>query len=264
MPSPLNGQQQSQTSIDHLQDTMINVVYNFCSIFTMPWEFVLRPFHGTRYFSPVIVLLSGGVMMVLPLVFSFAGVFSLLTPFGKASSFGFVGMWGLSRLFFAGSLIHGFRKWRLMLHMEKEKISTYEGAPLFFFNWLPRSSFWIVRIVYEPLFLFLLSIVLPNLFILDKRASDFLMLSAFLLAMKQYAAWYMQWQYIRITMDMKFAGPLIARLIENPDDAEGLNALHLASLPKNLPSDIRKAAISHIARTLSPEQQDNDNGPKTS
>jgi hypothetical protein len=69
--------------------------------------------------------------------------------------------------------------------------------------------------------------------------------------MKQYIAWYRAWQYLRELMDAKFLGPIIARMIENNATAEDLATVHLASFPKNLPPEIRQAALTHIARVHS-------------
>ena len=164
----------------------------------MPVELALRPFHGTRYFPPVIMFFSAAMMTLIPVFFSFAGAVAGMVPFARVqASFGMIGMWGISKLFFLGCLIHGIRKWRLMLHMERESNSVYEGPPLFFFTWLPNASFWRVRIIYEPLFVVALSIVLPNFFILESGAANFLLISAVFLAMKNYTGWYMHWQFIR-------------------------------------------------------------------
>ena len=83
-----------------------------------------------------------------------------------------------------------------MIHMDREQNSVYEGPPLPIFRIIP-GTFWMVRIIYEPVFVFALSIVLPNFFILQPSAAHFLMFSAFMLAMKSYVAWYMQWQFLR-------------------------------------------------------------------
>jgi hypothetical protein len=243
---------QQPTSIDHFQDSMINITYNVCSIVTMPAELGLRPFHGTRYFPPIVMLSSMGAMIIIPTIFSFAGAVGSMIPFARAqASLGLIGMWGLSKLFFLGCLIHGIRKWRLMLHMEKEQNSMYEGPPLFFFTWLPKATFWRVRIVYEPLFLIALSSVLPNFFILESGAANFLLISGIALAMKNYTGWYIQWQFLRELMDVKFMGPKIARLADDAADDEDLGSINMASFPKDLPPDIRQAAVAHIARIFS-------------
>jgi len=52
---------------------------------------------------------------------------------------------------------------------------------------------------------------------------------------------------------MRFAGPTIAKLSENQATDEDLATIHLASFPKNLSTDLREAAVSHIARAFSHE-----------
>jgi hypothetical protein len=251
---PSAAKQQQPMSIDHFQDSMINIVYNVCSIVTMPVELALRPFHGTRYFPPLVMCFAAFMMLIVPTILSFAGAVGNMIPFARSqASMGLIGMWGISKLFFLGLLIHGIRKWRLMLHMEREQHSLYEGPALFFFNWLPKASFWRVRIIYEPLFLIALSIVLPNFFILEPAAANFLLISAIFVAMKNYTGWYMHWQFIRELMDMRFAGPVIAALADNRETEEDMASIHLASFPKDLSPDIRKAAVSHIARIFSAE-----------
>jgi len=248
-PSAMKSQ---PTSIDHLTDNAINIVYNLCSIVTMPVELGLRPFHGTRYFPPMVIFFSAVMMLFIPMVFSFAGAVAGMIPFARMqASIGLIGMWGLSKLFFLGCLIHGIRKWWLMLHMERETSSIYEGPALFFFTWLPKASFWRIRIIYEPLLLIALSIVLPNFFLLEPGAANFLLISAIFLAMKNYTGWYMHWQFIRELMDMRFAGPIIAAMAENRETEEDLASIHLASFPKDLDPDIRKAFVAHIARVFS-------------
>jgi hypothetical protein len=238
--------------MDNLQDNAINIVFNLCAIVAMPVELALRPFHGTRYFPPLVMFFSTVMMILIPTIFSFAGAVAGMVPFVQVqASLGLIGMWGLSKLFFLGLLISGVRKWRLMLHMEREENSMYAGPPLFFFTWLPKASFWRIRIIYEPLFLIVLSSVLPNFFLLTPGAGNFLLISAIFLAMKNYTHWYMEWQFIRELMDMKFLGPKIARLADNAADDEDLGSMHMASFPKDLPPDIRQAAVAHIARIFS-------------
>ncbi len=247
------GKSQPPAGIDHWQDSMINIAYNVCSIVTMPVELALRPFHGTRCFPPLIMFMSALMMLFIPVFFSVAASVGRLIPFVRIQAqMGLIGMFGFTKLFFLGSLIHGVRKWRLMLHMEREQNSVYEGPPLFFFTWLPGATFWRVRIVYEPLFLLGLSIVLPNLFIIEPGAGDFLFVSAFFLAMKNYAGWYMHWQFLRELMDSRNAAPIIARLVDNTASDEELATIHLASIPKDTPEDLRKDTAEQIARAWSP------------
>jgi hypothetical protein len=251
MPSP-SGAQQSPTNINYFQDMMMNLVYNFTSIFTMPVEMALRPHYGSRYFPPVIMFFSAVMMVLLPLFSAIATGIIHMLPFARfRGPVGLIGMGGLSRLFFLGAFIHGFRVWRRMLNMPTEAHSCYEGPPLFFFRIVP-CSFWVTRIVIEPLFLFVLSAVLPNFFILEPSAAHYLAFAAIMLAMKQYVAWYQQWQFLRNLLDMRNTGPIIAKIVEDRASQEDLATVHLASFPKNLPEDIRRSAALHIARVFAP------------
>lgn len=195
------------------------------------------------------------MMIILPLFFSIARTVGHFIPFIRfQAAVGLIDMWGVSRLFFLAMLIHGIRKWRLMIHMQREINSYYEGPPLFFFNWLPAPSFWKTRIVYEPLFLIGLSIVLPNLFLVTSGVGDFLFVSAIFLAMKSFTGWYIQWENIRDLMDAKFAGPIISKLADNRETEDELATIHLASFPKDLPPEMRKAAVSQLAKQYATEE----------
>jgi len=88
------------------------------------------------------------------------------------------------------------------------------------------------------------------MFVFQSGLVIFFEISALALAMKNFIGWYRAWEYIRILIDMRFAGPIIARLAENRASDEDLAAVHLASFPKDIPDDIRRAAASHIARHL--------------
>lgn len=246
-----NQPQQSAGNINQFQDTMMNLVYNVCSVVTCPIEMALRPQYGSRYFPPIITFFSAAMMIVLPLFSEMAESFSHMLPFARfGAPSGMFGIGTLSRLYFLGSMVHGFRIWRRMLHMEREENSVYEGPPLPIFHIIP-GSFWMVRIIYEPVFVFALSLVLPNFFILQSSAAHYLMLAALMLAMKNYVAWYRQWEFLRNMMDLRFAGPIIAKLVGNEATEDDLAPIHLASFPKNLPEDVRQAAASHIARAFS-------------
>ena len=250
--TPQATPQQSPMDINHLQNGMINLVYNFCSIFTTPVEMALRPFYGSRYFPPVIHFFSAVLMILLPVLSSLAEGFSHMVPFLRfQQAMGLYGIGSLSRWFFLGSFIHGVRIWRRMIHMEKEQHSLYEGPPLPIFRLMP-GSFWLVRIVWEPLFVFILALELPNFFILQPSAAHYLEFAAAMLAMKQYVRWYMQWQFLRGLMDMRNAGPIIAKIVDNTATEDELATIHLASIPKDIPDDLRRGTASHIARAFSP------------
>ena len=127
-----NPSQQSPGNIHQLQNTMMNVVYNVCTIVTIPVEMALRPQYGSRYFSPISMFFTAVMMMVLPLFLSMAEGFSHMLPFGRfQGSPGMFGIGALSRLYFLGSFIHGLRIWRRMLRMELEENSVYEGPAHF-------------------------------------------------------------------------------------------------------------------------------------
>jgi len=247
--------QQTPTDIHQFENVMMNVVYNVASIVTCPVEMVLRPHYGSRYFPPVILFFTAVMMILLPVFSSMAGAFSRLLPsvqFG--GSIGLFGIGTFSKLFFLGAFVHGVRTWRRMIHMEREQHSVFEGPPLPIFRIVP-GTFWMVRILYEPVFVFVLSLVLPNFFILEPSAAHYLMLASVMLLMKQYVAWYMQWQFLRGLMDMRNAGPIIARIVDNTATEDELATIHLASLPKDIPEDLRKDTAAHIARAYSPASE---------
>jgi hypothetical protein len=156
----MNGQEQQSMSMNQIQDFALNFVYNATSIVCLPVEMALRPNYGSRYVSPVVQFFTTGLMIVLPFLFGFAQFVTRMIPFaGFRGPIGLIGMAGISKLFFLGAFAQGFRVWRRMLDMSREENSLYEGPPLFFFRRLP-FSFWVIRIVIEPAFVFVLSVVL--------------------------------------------------------------------------------------------------------
>jgi hypothetical protein len=240
-------------NLNQLEDMAVEVVYGFTSIVTMPVEMALRPSYGTRYFSPAIILLSLIMMAILPLFVGMAGAVTSLIPFAHASRpSGTVSLGTLSELFFLGLLVHGIRTWRRMLNMALEESSHFEGPPLPFFLLLPKGrSFWFTRIVWEPVFVFFLASFLQQSGILQSSAAFFLQFSAVMLAMKQYVVWFKAWSYLRTLLDMRYTGPIVAKLVENSASEEDLAQLHLPTFPKNLPPEIRNATARHIARAFS-------------
>jgi len=249
--------QQSPMDIHSFEKAMMNVVYNVCSIVTMPVEMVLRPQYGSQYCPPVIMVFTAVMMIVLPVFSAMADGFSRMLPFARFhGTIGFFGIGTLSKLYFMGSFVHGLRIWTRMVKMERESISTSEGPALPIFRILP-GGWWVVRIIWEPLFVFTLSLVLPNFFILQSSAAHYLMLAALALAMKQYTAWYMQWKFLRDLLDARNAGPIIAKIVDNTATEDELATIHLASIPKDIPDDLRRDTASHIARAFSPEIQTN-------
>jgi hypothetical protein len=140
-----------------------------------------------------------------------------------------------------------------MIHMELEDHSQFEGPPLPFFYLLPKSrNFWFTRIVLEPVFVLLAATVLEDLFIIQSGLALYLRFVALALAMKNFIGWYRAWEFLRNLLDTRNAGPIIAKLVENKASEEDLAPIHLASFPKNIAPEIRRAAAAHIARVFSP------------
>jgi hypothetical protein len=61
----------------------------------------------------------------------------------------------------------------------------------------------------------------------------------------------MQWEFLRTVMDVRNRGPIIASFVDNTATDEDLATIHLASLPKDIPDDVRRDTASHIARAFS-------------
>ena len=241
-----------QMNINDIEETMMNVVYNVASIVTLPVEILLRPFYGTRYFAAPTQFLSAMMLVVITAFFGVAMSIGQMIPFGKFHGpSGLFGLGSFMELFFLASFIHGIRVWQLMLHVEREVCSTFEGPPLFIFRLLPKGSqFWFTRIVWEPVLLFAISIVLSRLFIIQSPLALYLDLAAIFLAMKNYIAWFRCWSYIRNLLDMRAMGPVLGKIVDDTATDEDLAQVHLARLPKDLPPDIRNSTITHIARSI--------------
>jgi len=236
-----------------LPDIAMNMVENFCSVICRPVELIIRPWHGSRYFTVVVIFLSNGLMIFMPIFSAVTtGIISMIPLVHVLPPIGLFGIGSLAKLYFLLSIIHGIRIYRLMINPETEEHSEFEGPPLPFFHLLPKSdSFWFTRIVLEPAFVFLTATVLGHMFIFQSGLVTYLQFSAMALAMKGFIGWYRSWEYIRNIMDARFAGPIIAKLADNSATEADLAPIHMASFPKNLPDDIRQAAASHIARALS-------------
>ena len=230
-------------NLNQLPDIAMNVVESFCSVVC------------SRYFTVVVIFLSNALMIFLP-VFSavMTGMISMIPLVHARPPMGLFGIGSLAKLYFLLSLIHGIRIYRLMMHHETEKHSEFEGPPLPFFQLLPKSdSFWFTRIVLEPAFVLISAKVLGYIFIFQSGLVVYLEFAAMALAMKNFIGWYRGWEYIRNILDMKYAAPIIAKLVDNTATEADLAPIHMASFPKNLPDDIRQAAASHIARAFSSE-----------
>jgi hypothetical protein len=196
-------------------------------------------------------------MIFLPLFSSLATGVEGMIPFHQAQMpVGLFSIGSLASLYFFLTFIHGLRLWRRMIYMELEQHSEFEGPPLPFFRLIPGSrSFWFTRIVLEPAFVLVLASVLERIFIIQSGLSTFLHIAALALLMKNFIGWYRGWEFARILIDQSYAGPIIAKLVENKATEDDLAPIHLASFPKNVSPQIRQAAVSHIARAFSPGSQ---------
>jgi hypothetical protein len=202
-----------------------------------------------------VIFFSSLMMIVLPVLSLLTSSVESMIPFARIPPpIGLFGIGSLAKLYFLLTFIHSIRIYRRMFDMSKEQISTFEGPPLPFFYLLPKgSSFWFCRIVLEPAFLLTASIVLSRIFIIQSGLATYLQIACLALAMKSFISWFRAWSYLRNILDMRFAGPIIAKLSENQASEEDLSTIHLASFPKNLPADIREATMSHLARAFSPK-----------
>jgi hypothetical protein len=244
------AQQSGAMNIDQLQEVAINVVQNFCGIIAMPVEIILRPHYGTRYYPVPVTFFACVLMILMPLFSAMATGIVNMIPFSHAQApIGLFGIGSLSQLFFLLLLIHGIRLYRRMLDMSRELSSEFEGPPLPFFQLIPGTqSFWRTRIVIEPAMVFITATILGRFFIFQSGLVTYLQIAALMLTMKSFIAWFRQWEYFRKLMDIKFAGPIIAKMVENRATEDEMATVHLASFPQNLSPDLREAAVSHIAR----------------
>jgi len=244
------AQQSGAMNIDQLQEVAMNVVQNFCAIIAMPVEIIIRPHYGTRYYPVPVTFFACVLMILMPLFSAMATGIVNMIPFSHARApIGLFGIGSLSQLFFLLLLIHGIRLYRRMMDMSREENSRFEGPPLPFFQLIPGTqSFWRTRIVIEPALVFIVATVLGRFFIFQSGLVTYLQIAALMLTMKSFIAWFWQWEFIRGIIDTRFAGPIIARLVENRATEEDLATVHLASFPKDLSPDLREAAVSHIAR----------------
>ena len=255
----MNPQQRESTPIDQMQNVAMNVVETFCSIVCMPVEIILRPQYGTRYFPVYVTFLSCLLMIFLPVFSTLTTTVMSMIPFTHmAVPVGVFDIWSLSKLFYLLLLLHGLRLWRRMIYMDLETFSQFEGPALPFFRLLPGGrSFYLVRILWEPLAVFVLASLLQHLLIISSGLGTFLQFAALMLAMKCYVLWYRAWEFARNLLDMQNAGPLLGRIADNEASQDELATMHLASLPKTLSPELRQKTVSYISGAWRTQQQSN-------
>lgn len=235
----------SNMTVEQYYLMCMRIVHYILSIVTMPVEYALRPFFSTRYFDPLQLVAAYALTMVLSIV----GFAASKMPFSDSFhiSDGLFGMGTIALLFFAANFIHGPRLWRRMFYMELEEHSQFEGDALPFFSQLPwGDSFWIVRIVWEPVFVFSAAISMRVMFILDTPAMVYLMVCAVMLGVKSFISWYQSWLHLRILMDARFAGPLVAKAAAGKATERELASIHMAGFAGSVPNEVRTAAISKM------------------
>jgi hypothetical protein len=244
-------------NLSNLHEIAMNAVEGICAIFTRPVEMILRPWHGTRYFSVPVVFLSTALMVILPVISAlFTGITQMIPFVHIPRPLGIFSMASFAEPYFLLAFLHGIRLYRRMIDMSLEVNSEYEGPPLPFVQLFPKShSFWFTRIVSEPVFVFVTATTLGRVFIFQSGLTTYLQIAALMLAMKNFIGWHRAWEYLRKLMDARFAGPIIARMVDNRATEEDLATVHLASFPNNLAPDIREAAVSHIAKAFAGDPQ---------
>jgi hypothetical protein len=247
-------------NLERLNTSALNIVEAACSVVAMPVEIILRPWYGTRYFPPPIICFAALLMILLPAISAvITGLVSLI-PFGPhiAPPVGIISMSLWAQIFFLQCAVHAVRLYRRMTRMHTEACSTYEGPPLPFFALIPWSrSWWLTRIVIEPVFVLIAATVLHDLLIIQSGLATYLQFAAVTLAMKEFIAWYVSWQYLRDLMDAKNAGPILAKLVDNQATEAELSTINLASFPADIPEEIRTQAAISIARAYSAADQTN-------
>ena len=255
--SILNGRNSQVMNFAESEESALNLVSFFCAIVTTPFEMALRLRYGTRYIPSPVLGASCLLMILMPLIGAFFQGVQGMIPFSHpAPTIGMFGFDMVAKLFFAGLIVHSIRLKRLFLHMHLEENSYFEGPALPIFSlirWF-RQSFYTTRIVGEPLFLLLVSVVLQDLFIIQHGVAIYMRIAAVALVMKSYISWYRNWQYLRDVFDGQGIGPVLAKLVEGKATPEELAVFHLASFPKDVPERARAEATANIVRTYTPQK----------
>jgi len=255
------SQASPDTGIEYYHNVAINVTETVCGIGAMPLEMLLRPWHGTRYFSVPVRFCATAMMISLPAIVAMTSNIERMLPFiAYHPPVGLFSIGSLSQLYFVLSFIHGIRLYRRMLDMSRETNSEFEGEPLPFFQLFPKSQyFWVNRIIWEPVFVFVIATTLGRIFIFQPSLTMYLQLTALMLGMKSWIMWFRAWEFLRDLMDAKYAAPIIARMLDDRATDGDRNVLHLASFPKTLPPDVRRTVLSHLARVFTRESAEEPN-----
>jgi hypothetical protein len=242
-----NQSQPGALNLAHMHESGLNAIELICGSIARPVDLFLRPWSGSRYYPLPVIALSTALMLIIPGALAMFDAISGMIPFFHPSpSIGFLGIWSFTQIFALASVLHGIRIYRRMLHMHLEEHSTFDGAPLPFFPLIPWcQSFWVTRIVAEPVFLLLISVVLQDLFVIQLSLAIYLRVAAVALALKNFTVWFRSWTYLRELLDARNASPILARLAEDKASDNELAAINLAAFPKDVAPEIRtQAAVS--------------------
>jgi len=83
----------------------------------------------------------------------------------------------------------------------------------------------------------------------------YLQFAALCLAMKNFISWHRCWQYFRNILDVRYASRIVAQMLDNNASEGDMATIHMAGFPNDVPPDMRRSAIGHIARVFSPREQ---------
>jgi hypothetical protein len=253
MPMQQQQPQQQSPNLEQLHRIAINLVEFFCSIIAMPIEIIIRWQYGTRYFPIPVVFLSTMMMVFLPLLSQAADGVARMIPFHGAAPPppGMFSFANFASLYFFLSFLHGFRVWRRMAYPELEHLSRWEGPPLPFFYLLPGArSHWVLRILIEPVSLFVSSIFLEHAFIIQSGLATYIRVAAVALVFKNFIFWYRAWEFIRDYLDNANMAPIVAALMQNKASPQDLAKIHLATFPKASPG-LMAGVAARIAQAFS-------------
>jgi cbb3-type cytochrome oxidase subunit 3 len=237
-----------EIGVNHFRDKMWGTVYTAATVVSMPVEVIIRPFFGTRFFQPYNAGLSLALLLLLSLLAKPFIPPIMLAAHIQPPPSGLYNILSLAQLFFFGMIFHTFRSFRRMRNLSLELNSTYEGPALPFFALLPGGkSFWMVRLVLEPIAVIVIAYTLNHLGIFDNQLEGYLIFAAICMATKSYLHWFKAWETIRKILDAKYLAPVLSGMINGTAEDNALDQFHYASFPKHLPPDVHRAAIQQLA-----------------
>ncbi|MEQ1883693.1 MAG: hypothetical protein ABL967_01435 [Bryobacteraceae bacterium] len=210
---------------------------NVCSLLTFPFEMLLRPWFGSRYFHIILMALSLPCWQAICLA---SGIFG-----GRA-----YGAFALVIAIWCGCVYNGFRIWRLMLHPQQEKDSEREGDPI-----VELSSSWAIqRIVYEPLGILIAAILFKLIGIFNLILALCVAASAAALCLKNIITWYEAWTYLRDMLDQQGRIPIIQAISAGQPVPKSIGRFTLSSIPVGT-SPKTQAVIASGLAGLTPEME---------